>query len=87
MRYDKNQKSPYNKIRKKSFSNRKFNKNRSDQVIQKEGKKMGSHFVIDGNAFYEVDEECMRQKEEKKEHQKEKQKKEEIEKDRKKKKI
>lgn len=25
---------------------------------------MASHFVIDGNAFYEVDDECMRQREE-----------------------
>lgn len=30
---------------------------------------MKTHIVIDGNAFYEIDEECLKQKKEKKERQ------------------
>lgn len=38
-----------------------------------EPEKMKTHIVIDGNAFYEIDEECMRQKMEKEQRKLQKQ--------------
>ena len=35
-----------------------------------EPEKMKTHIVIDGNAFYEIDEECLRQKMEKEQQKK-----------------
>lgn len=38
-----------------------------------EPEKMKTHIVIDGNAFYEIDEECLRQKMEKEQQKSQKQ--------------